>query len=345
MQVLADTITGTAGEALVKYRLLKLTGDRTFKYAHAGEAAVGANDAACASGDTIGVHLLDGRLGSIELMASGAIAQNARVYPGANGKVSAAGIGRAIGIALEAATADGDVIEVLPLQDLSALVGLDEFKVFDDFTDLLLAGAERLWTGVQTDTGTITILDAAGGVLQLEASDGSIADNDESYAHTTNELFLVAAGKPLYFEARIKLGAADTDGANVMVGIISAPAANALQDNGGGPPASYSGVVVYKVDGGTAWEAEASVAGVQTPIVLTAPGAPGTTYRKIGILVVPTSSTSATVYIFVDGVLVGSGAWTFTSFTEAAAFVGVKNGGATVNTTLHVDYVLCRQAR
>lgn len=345
MMVNADTISGLAGEALVKYRLLRLSGSREFSYCRPGDSPIGVNGEDVALAGDVNCHLLVGRLGSIELEVDGAIALGGLVYPGHEGKGSANAIGRPIGLALMVATAAADVIEVLPMPDGSGRPGLDEVVLFDDFMDLLLTGAERRWSGIQTDTGTITLLDAAAGVLQLEASDGTIGDNDESYVHTTNELFLFAANKPIYLEARLKLGAADTDNANVMVGLLSAPAANAILDNGAGPPASYSGVVVYKVDGGAAWAAEASIAGTQTPIVLTAPGAPGATYQRIGILVVPTSSTSATVYIFIDGVLVGTQAFTYTSATEMAAFAGVKNGATTVNTTLHLDYLLCRQAR
>ena len=344
----SHVIEAVAAEALAKYRLVRLSGtERQVVYADAGEAGIGVTRAATASGDPVGVVLVT-KQGSLPVVASGAISLNALVYPALDGKVTATVTGAAVGRWIStAATADGDIGEVLPLaqelfSDKAAAHG-----VFDDFTDMLLTGAERLWTGTQTDTGTITILDSAGGVLQLEASDGSIGDNDESYAGTTNEPFLFAASKPLWFEARVKLGAADTDAANVAVGLISAAnAANTIQDNGAGPPASYSGITIFKVDGGSAWAAEASIAGTQTTITLTAPGAPGTTYQKLGIEFIPTSATVATVNIYVDGVLVGStAAFTFTSATEMSAFVGVKNGGTAVNTTLHVDYVLVRQVR
>jgi hypothetical protein len=344
--IVADALTGTAGEDLSKYRLVRVssaTTPATYKHCQPGDQPIGVNEEDVASDGRITVHLLL-RLGSIEVEAHEAITQHANVYPGPAGRVAASGIGRPIGIAMTSASAQGDIIDILPLP--ATAPSLDEFAIFDDFFGLLLTGAEAPWKSIVTDSGTFTVLDAAGGVLQLEASDGTIGDNDEAYAYTQNELFCVAAGKPMYFEARVKLGAADAaDAANVMVGVLSGVAANAILDNGAGPPANYDGVVLYKIDGGTAWAAEASVGATQTAIALTAPGRPGTSYQKVGILVVPTSSTSATAYIFVDGVLVGSQAFTFTGMTEMAAFVGVKNGGTAVNTTLHVDYVLCRQAR
>jgi hypothetical protein len=337
----------TANEDLAKYRRVKLTGDNLVVYADV-EDAQGVTRSAVVSGAPVGVAMLN-KPGTHIMVAAGAISQNALVYPAADGKVTASVTGRAIGRWISAAaTADGDQGEVLAiLTDMFSgdLAGV--INVQDDFTQMLLTGAERLWTGTQTDTGTITILDAVGGVLQLEASDGSIGDNDESYAGTTNETFLFAAGKPLYFEARVALKVADSDNANVMVGLVSAAnAANTILDTGGGPLATYSGAVFFKKDGGTAWEAEVSVGSTQINPTLTAPGAPGVTYQKLGIEFLPTSATLATVNFYVDGVLVGTtAAFTFTSATEMSLFVGVKNGGTTVNTTLYVDYVRCSQVR
>lgn len=347
MMLAQDTLTFTAGAAITKWRLLRLSGDRTVIHANPGQAALGAADATAASGDPVACHLLFGRLGSLELEAHEAITQNNPVFVGPDGRVAASGLGLPIGVALEAATAQGDVIEVLPYPDISVLFDMSSvIEINEDFIAYVPASSnEALWSNILTDSGTVTLADAKGGRIAIAASDGTIADNDEAYVYTTNEVFIVEAAKPIWFETRVKLAAADTDNANVMVGLLSGVAANALQDNGAGPPANYDGVVVNKVDGGSAWVAEASVGTTQTAIALTAPGAPGTSYQKIGILIVPTSSTSATAYIFIDGVLVGSQAFTFTGMTEMAAFVGVKNGGGTVNTTLHVDYIRVRQAR
>lgn len=339
--------TFIAGEALTAAnRLVKLSGANTVSLCGPGDTPIGVNRNVVASGGTVTVWMLS-KPGTLPCAANGSISANALVYPASTGLVGSTSTGAAVGRALNATTTSGELIEVAPVTTSVLTDPVGAVTVTEDFTQMLLTGAERLWTGTQTDTGTITIIDAAGGVLQLEASDGTIGDNDESYCGTTNEPFLFAAGKNLYFETRLKLGAADSDGANVLVGVVSgANAVNTILDNGGGPPASYSGITVFKVDGGSAWQAEASIAGTQTTITLTAPGAPGTSYQRIGIEFIPTSASVATVNIYIDGVLVGStAAFTFTSATEMSAFVGVKNGGTSVNTTLHVDYVHCRQAR
>lgn len=353
-------LTALANEDMAKFRRVRMTAGGsstsppTVGYARAGEtgigitrAAVPASSTAPNTSSTVGVILLT-KDGTLPMIADGAVTAMALVYPAGNGKATATVTGQPLGRALQAASADGDYIEVLPiLFDMFPSDVAGKFTLKDDFFDLLLTGAEALWKGTQTDTGTFTILDTAGGILQLEASDGSIADNDESYAGTQNKPFLFAANKPLFFEAKVALKAADTDNANVIVGLCSAgSAANDLLDDGGGPPASYSGIVVYKIDSGAAWAAEASIAGTQIAIALTAPGAPGVTYQRVGIEFIPTSATVATVNIYIDGVLVGTtAAFTYTSAVAMSALVGVKNGGSTVNTTLYVDYVLCSQVR
>lgn len=344
-------LTVEAGEAIEKYRRVKIsaagsTSDPpTVVKTGAGEEGIGSMRAAVASGG-IGTVILDQKDGTVPVVASAAISALAKVYPAADGKVTSTPTGKAVGRVFDASTADGDVLECLVQTGDQNVDFANAFRLFDDFFAFIAASAnEDLWTNTLTDSGTVTISDAIGGMLVIAASDGTIADNDEAYVGTTNELFIVTNGKPIFFETKVKLAAADTDGANVIAGLINTKAANTLLDNGGGPPASYDGIVFYKVDGGSAWAAEISVAGTQTAVTLTSPGAPGTSYQKLAFEVTPTSSTSATVKFYVDGVLVGTQAFTYTGMTEMSAVVGVKNGGGTVNTTLHVDYIHAAQVR
>ena len=51
---------------------------------------------------------------TIEMVAAGAFAVGATIYGAAAGKVDDVSSGTAIGIAMEAATADGDIVEILP---------------------------------------------------------------------------------------------------------------------------------------------------------------------------------------------------------------------------------------
>ncbi len=155
-----------------------------------------------------------------------------------------------------------------------------QFTIFDDFLWYVTA---HLWTTVATDSGTATVGDEAGGVLTLAPSDGTVADNDEIYVKTTNEIFLFAADKPGRFECRVKWTDANTDDANVLVGVMSAVGANSLLDDGGGPAASYSGAVFFKTDGGTTWNFETSLAGTQTTTALPAYTAGGANWQTLRI--------------------------------------------------------------
>lgn len=112
-------VAGTGG--VNGQRLVKLSSG-TFVYctATATDDPVGATLYNAAAGEPVAVKTLNDQ-GSLELEAAGAIAQDADVFAAASGKISAepaaAGIYRRVGKALQAATADGDVIEMLPYND------------------------------------------------------------------------------------------------------------------------------------------------------------------------------------------------------------------------------------
>jgi hypothetical protein len=208
------------------------------------------------------------------------------------------------------------------------------------------------WTTIATDAGASTLQDAANGVMLLEPSDGTVADNDETYLHTTKELFLFADDAPIYGAARIKFTEANTDDANMLLGVMNAPAANHLLDNGGGPAADYSGVVFFKVDGGTVWQVENSIGTTQKTTELTAANsltgddqtAGGGTFELLEFLWQPKTSTKADISFWRNKVLVAKHTdQSYASATEMAVILGVKNGGAN-HDKLHVDFVSVWQA-
>ncbi len=223
------------------------------------------------------------------------------------------------------------------------------FWIFDDF----LTKDTTIWSSTLTDTGTANCTDAAGGVIALIPSDGTVADNDEAYIHVANETFKFADDKPLVAECRIQFTEANVDDANVMFGLLDAPGANSIQDNGAGPPASYSGVNFHKVDGGTTWIVENSIAGTQKTTTLDATGsltkaaitAGGAASQVLRIEVRPITSTLMDIIFSVDGVVVAKHKdQPMASATEMKLFVGVKNGGAN-NETVNVDYIWASQKR
>lgn len=109
------TKTFTAGAAIGKHILVKLSSSK-LAVAGATEQPIGTlEDESFADGDVRAVRLLSAQ-GTIKCVAGAAVAEAAVVYGIAAGKVDdVADSNVRVGIALEAATADGDIIEVLPV--------------------------------------------------------------------------------------------------------------------------------------------------------------------------------------------------------------------------------------
>ncbi len=139
----------------------------------------------------------------------------------------------------------------------------DTFFVWDDFDHYVTADT---WTTTATNSGTIAVSDGVGGVVKVYPSDAenSEGDNDETYMHGTTEIFKFATDKPLFVAAKVRPLANTIAGLNVMFGLMDAVNANDLGDNGTGPVSSYSGALISKLDGGTVWQCESSIATAQT---------------------------------------------------------------------------------
>lgn len=105
-----------AGEALAIYRRVQLTSNEVV-YSDAGEDFIGVTEGAAADAAAVAVGLLGAR--TFKCVAAGAITAGADIYGAADGKVDDAVAGLKIGVALEAALADGDVIEVIINKDAS----------------------------------------------------------------------------------------------------------------------------------------------------------------------------------------------------------------------------------
>jgi hypothetical protein len=111
-----------AGEALATNRLVKLksataTVPPEVVYADSDEAFIGSTEYAVALGDPVTIRLKNCS-GTVELVASEAAAIGASLYTANDGKVADTNpgdAGTARAIALEASTADGDLIECLIL--------------------------------------------------------------------------------------------------------------------------------------------------------------------------------------------------------------------------------------
>ena len=185
--------TFTAGEALANKRRVKIKSGTTtspieVEYADAGEQHIGITEYAVASGELVAIKLRTSE-GTQEVTAAGAFAIGATLYGAADGKVDDASSGTAVSIAIEAATADGDIVEVEEFTVISttaATISIADAGTFTAQTDVeaalqeiyqhMLSAQSFLSVGLEslleTDgtnivarlgVGTTPVLDMAGG--------------------------------------------------------------------------------------------------------------------------------------------------------------------------------------
>lgn len=241
----------------------------------------------------------------------------------------------------------------------------DVHGFYDDF-DSIIEGQSS--AGTATDIGTppwsetgdaggeTTISDAVAGqvVLNTDAD-----DNDEWYFYRTRETFLFADDKPLRWECRLKFSEVDTSAVNIIVGVVDAVAANLLVDNGGGPKASYSGLVMFKEDGQTQWSLEASDSTTQLTtrsdttaanssfVTLAAEFQPETSTRANCVGYIDTNGGNDFVQLRDTTNNMNnniSHKLTFSNATELTFVIGIKAGsGNAVSCT--ADYAACYQVR
>ena len=217
----------------------------------------------------------------------------------------------------------------------------DTFSWFDDFQWFI---SPHYWTSVLTDSGTAAAA-GVGGVVTLTNSDGTVADNDEAYIGSTVVAYKPAAGKPLYVEALIQFTEANTDDANVAFGLASSVGANLIVDDGAGMRTSGTVIAIYKVDGETVWRF-VTRNGTDVTTSLSTETAGGSSYQRLGIEIVDVLGSYATVVPTIDGRLMRDSTTgqpirhtlLLTGIAAASLFVGGKNGGGTLETTL-VDYI------
>lgn len=111
MEIHGDRKTFNAGGAIGAHELVKMSTADVVQNTDEG-VPVGAAEYGVAQNAPVAIRLWNSG-GTIHCIADAAITAGNAVYAGASGKVSPAGT-TIIGYAMEAATADGDIIEVLP---------------------------------------------------------------------------------------------------------------------------------------------------------------------------------------------------------------------------------------
>lgn len=217
--------------------------------------------------------------------------------------------------------------------------------VFGIFSHFWEEQSDLYWTDQLSDLGAVTVPDVVGGRWSLAASDATVADNDEIYVASTNEIFLVASGKPAYAEGRFQYTEANTDDANVIFGFMSAAAAaaNLMVDDGAGPRTTGNYALIYKIDGGTVWRCR-SRNGTDTTDTVSTSTAGGAAFQILGVEIVDLDALNVDVVYTLDGSrLKDSNGYDIVhtmliaSSTEMNVVFGIKNGGATLE-TLVADY-------
>lgn len=203
-------------------------------------------------------------------------------------------------------------------------------EFFDDFNFL---DVTSVWTVTEDDADcTQAISDAAGGVLLL--TNKATTDDNAQQIAGKGDTFLLAAGKTLWFEARVKVAAATQ--IDVIVGLVAdgedmtGVADNRFQD----------GIGFFKTDGATTLQFGASKDGTDTGTNTNA-GTLGTDWIVLGFKV--EGLTRAIPYV--NGVAGTPITATFCDDEALTPIVMVRNGDATTAQTIEVDYVKVVQLR
>lgn len=132
-----NPVSCNAGEELAAYRRVKLSGtSRTVTYADAADLrdVLGVTETYAANGGRVSV-LASGQEGTHKVTAAAAITALAKIYAANDGKVTATPNGQPIGVAVEAAGADGDIFEAF-LFPAGVPQSLPEFPVADNVGDV-----------------------------------------------------------------------------------------------------------------------------------------------------------------------------------------------------------------
>lgn len=173
--------TFTANGAITAKQRVKLTAASTtspvqVEVAGAGEQHIGIAEYGAASGAVVAVRLRTSP-GTHEAIAREALAVGATLYGAATGGVKDTSDGTAIGIALEEATANGDIIEIIDFTIISTLASAisiaDALSIITGVT--VEAALAEIMTGIKTAQYTIapTAMTLEDGTALTKFADGA----------------------------------------------------------------------------------------------------------------------------------------------------------------------------
>lgn len=257
---------------------------------------------------------------------------------------------------------------VLRFRGLDALVGVPECLLWgnapvlqcladislgylfqDDFLHPATSAVSDVlaWTKASDGaTGTPVFQDAAAGIFNVVTA---AADNDYHAYHHPYEMFNLAAGKKLWFEARFKLAEATTNESAWWFGFSDTLTTGGFQADAAGPLADYDGALIWKDEATLTIDFETSNGTSQNTTSAMATFV-SDTWTRVGMYFDGTATTSVvTPYYSVDGssALAAGTAQNLTlaSMTASELVFGVKAGPTAAAETLQVDYIRCLQLR
>lgn len=176
MIVRQGPITLPANAALAPYLRVKLSGGY-LAAADATEDDIGTLSSRVLSTDTKGTVVLKNQGGTRKMVAAGAFSAHALVYGASGGKIDDVANENFVGIALQAASGAGSIVEVLTqvkadtIDNLGSIAGNIVFD--DDFVGDHPAAATAMtanrWTKVETNALGVISSDEPNGVLKFSA--------------------------------------------------------------------------------------------------------------------------------------------------------------------------------
>jgi hypothetical protein len=182
-------------------------------------------------------------------------------------------------------------------------------------TDDMLAARRQLLVNlvpIMTDGGDGFAVAGTGAVLDgggMSLTTGGTA-NDEASIASVGKLYKNALGASAQARFTVEFTEANTDDAELFIGMSSGAVADQMADSSAGPPSNYSGFGFFKIGGTTTWSVEASNATAQTTQELSASGSltgsaqVSGSRQTLGIDVISKTATTLDVVFSIDEVAV-----------------------------------------
>jgi hypothetical protein len=214
------------------------------------------------------------------------------------------------------------------------------FVVVDDFFANNWTAANDIWQVVKGTGGALVLANKAGGWVNIPTA----ASNHDYVAFFTQEpIFKFASNMLLSWEVMLNITEANTNTASWFCGFTSVTTTGFIS-NAGIPPASFSGAVIYKTEGGLTVNAMTSNTTTQNSASTITSEVSGTTLI-VGMSLNPNDNVTGIVTYYVSTVasnvrtFVTSGTLNLTLASLSNMYFGFGINTASANAeTLTVDY-------